>query len=739
MINLGSAEIGDLRVGASQVARVYLGEDIIWQPNFDSLPAAIYFSATGNDDTGAGTQAAPFKTLKMANAVARAGKTLYFRGGDTFTGTLLARPGCVYNSYGTGKATISSGNSEAILLDNADSAQVRRLIAQGSGTTVNGTHGIRAINSHSEGIQVDDVVIDSCEVRGYGRNGIFATVADYPSGLTGLQITNNIVEDCTQNDERGHTGGIIVAAEEADFWGLATYPASHRDVVVTGNTVRRCKGKRDAPNHVGSGIIVAQTEGGLVENNLAEDCGENSTNQAGPVGIWAWDAIGVVIRKNTVLRQRSARADGGGFDLDGGCKDCVLEYNFSMGCTGPGIIIFSFDDTAYPANKLLDYSNNVARYNLSVRDGQTVRSEFGMFIGTMRPVASDFQNIRVYNNTIVVDTVGAFSPTCLSIQTFGGVDFSHATGVIANNIFLQKGAGLLCDVRTTAMQIHGNCFHSVQGTAMRAFGFDWETVDQWISASGNKEFLHGTHTIFVDNPQLVNDSGIDPEDLRPADDSPLYGVGMDINAEFGIARPTEDFLGNALPATQVFFTPGAMEPATPLPNLLTSPNVLSTGWELNDIDLISGLPGMFGGTSAQNIRVDAEGAAVGQLRTFTAGTEKFFRRGGFVKPAADVIAAVIGNRRPDEADYWWTWFDIVAGELDDADAWGAYLDSVPRFRMQKRPNGFWLIMHEMKIPSTWTQDKFWAQPSAPHPVRGGINDGLGRGLIHDGFFEFRVG
>lgn len=35
MINLGSAEIADLRVGASQVARVYLGEDIIWQPNFD--------------------------------------------------------------------------------------------------------------------------------------------------------------------------------------------------------------------------------------------------------------------------------------------------------------------------------------------------------------------------------------------------------------------------------------------------------------------------------------------------------------------------------------------------------------------------------------------------------------------------------------------------------------------------------------------------------------------------------
>lgn len=362
-----------------------------------------------------------------------------------------------------------------------------------------------------------------------------------------------------------------------------------------------------------------------------------------------------------------------------------------------------------------------------------------MFIGTMRPVGSDFQNIRVYNNTIVTDTVGAFSPTCLSIQTFGGVDFSHATGVIANNIFLQKGAGLLCDVRTTAMQIHGNCFHSVQGTAMRAFGFDWETVDQWISASGNKEFLHGTHTIFVDNPQLVNDSGSTPADFRPANSSPLYGVGMDINAEFGIARPTEDYLGNALPATQRFFTPGAMEPATPLPNLLTSPNVLNTGWELNNIDLISGQPGMFGGTSAQLIRIDDDGAAVGQTRSFASGTEKIFRRGGFVKVSGDVKAAVIGNRQPDINDYWWTWFDLIAGELDDAEAWGAYLQSVPRFRMQKRPNGFWLIMHEMKIPSTWTNDKFWAQPSLPFPVRGGLEASGQRGLIHDGFFEFLVG
>jgi hypothetical protein len=184
-----------------------------------------------------------------------------------------------------------------------------------------------------------------------------------------------------------------------------------------------------------------------------------------------------------------------------------------------------------------------------------------------------------------------------------------------------------------------------------------------------------------------------------------------------------------------------MEPATPLANLLTSPNVLNTGWELNDIDLISGLPGVFGGTSAQNIRIDDDGASVGQQRNFSSGAVKVYRRGGFVKASGDVKAAVIGNVGPNGAgsDYWWSWFDLVNGQLNNADAWGAYLSTTPRYRMQKRPNGFWLIMHEMRVPSTWTNDKFWAQPSQLHPVRGGLEASGERGIIHDGFFEFLVG
>jgi hypothetical protein len=745
MINLGSVQIDNLRLGANQVAGIYIGSALVWRPDIDGLPAGVYFSATGNDQTGTGTSGAPFKSIEMANAVGRDGRTLYFRGGDTFVGTLRAAPGCVYRSYGTGKATISSGAGAGIVLENTSGAEARSLIFVGSGTTVNPTHGIYALNSFGGKTQVADVVVDSCEVRGYGRNGIFATVDNYPSGFTNLDITNNLVEDCTGNDVRGHTGGIVVAAEEADFWGLGTYPASHVNVTATGNTVRDCKGKQGANNHVGSGILVAQTRTGLLENNLVEDCGINSTNNAGPVAVWCWDSVGVKIRKNTVNRMRSGRSDGGAFDIDGGCQDCLMEYNFSTGCTGPGMLMFSFSDVPWPDHKLLDYKDNTCRYNISVRDGQTVRSNYGMFIGTMRPVYTDFQNINIHNNTVVVATVGAFSPLAFGINTYQGVSFEHATGVVCNNIFLQKGAGLICDIRATGLKVLGNCFHSVQGTAMRSFGFDWFDIDQFISSSG-KEFLHGCHTVFFQDPELVNDAGSTAASMRPSAGSPAYGVAFDVTAEFGIAKATEDFLGTALPATQRFFTPGALEPVSAPANLLTSPNDVSgAGWfrDTGASDVITGLSGMFGGTSAQKIQVqDGQSyAAVEQEVTFASGTAKVFRRGAFVKssPALAVPCALIGSYGANAStDYWYTWFDIVTGALNNAEALGTYLVGAdPNYRVQKRPNGFWMVCHEMKVPSAVAVNWFAALPSNKFPTYG-VEGNNSRGLVHDGFFDFNV-
>ncbi len=54
--------------------------------------------------------------------------------------------------------------------------------------------------------------------------------------------------------------------------------------------------------------------------------------------------------------------DGGGFDLDGGCTSCVVEYCLSYNNSGPGFLICSFGGTR-PTR------NNTIRYSVSLGDG----------------------------------------------------------------------------------------------------------------------------------------------------------------------------------------------------------------------------------------------------------------------------------------------------------------------------------------------------------------------------------
>src|SRR5688572_18957656 len=79
------------------------------------LLASYYFSAAGNDTTGTGTQAAPWATIAKLNALdLNPADSVFFRGGDTFTGKIDLVPTdtgtsaspVTINSYGTGRATI---------------------------------------------------------------------------------------------------------------------------------------------------------------------------------------------------------------------------------------------------------------------------------------------------------------------------------------------------------------------------------------------------------------------------------------------------------------------------------------------------------------------------------------------------------------------------------------------------------------------------------------------------------
>lgn len=102
---------------------------------------------------------------------------------------------------------------------------------------------------------------------------------------------------------------------------------------------------------------------------LVQDCsaacnGRLNTNPGGgPVGIWAWDSREVTIEHCISSANCSCANDGGGFDLDGGCVNCVIQDCASMDNWGPGYLVSSYPQSAVT-------QNCVIRRNSSTCDNQ---------------------------------------------------------------------------------------------------------------------------------------------------------------------------------------------------------------------------------------------------------------------------------------------------------------------------------------------------------------------------------
>ena len=116
--------------------------------------------------------------------------------------------------------------------------------------------------------------------------------------------------------------------------------------------------------------MLAQIDGAIIEHCRAYENGYlNDYEGGGPVGIWTWDANRVVIQFNESHHNRTGSSkDGGGFDLDGGVTNSVVQSNYSHDNDGAGYLLAQFQG-ARP------FYGNVVRNNLSVNDGR--RNRYG--------------------------------------------------------------------------------------------------------------------------------------------------------------------------------------------------------------------------------------------------------------------------------------------------------------------------------------------------------------------------
>src|SRR5262249_18593296 len=144
--------------------------------------------------------------------------------------------------------------------------------------------------------------------------------------------------------------------------------------------------------HCGHGIVLGQVDGAVIENSIAHSNGIIAG--AGNVGIWAWQSKNVTIQKNQAYGNRLPMGgDGGGFDLDGGVHNSVVQYNVARDSAGAGYLLAQFE-SAEPM------SHNTFRYNLSVNDGRDGYGGITVWGATPSYLA---QSAVFHNNTVVVD------------------------------------------------------------------------------------------------------------------------------------------------------------------------------------------------------------------------------------------------------------------------------------------------------------------------------------------------
>jgi hypothetical protein len=365
-------------------------------------------SIEGNDSNDGSSPGKAWQTLEKAGqGIYLPGDHILLRGGQTFNGSLILE--CVsgseglpvvISSFGTGRATISSGDSAAVSVSRSSFTDVKNLICRGSGR-LDGNRASGVDMTHNSNLNIDNI-----DVAGYLHSGI--TVR----GGSDIRITNVYAHE---NGFCGiHVTGIRGDGEQQEN--------RVRNVYVGYSVAENNPGSPAITNnHSGNGILLGRVNNGLIEYCEAFNNGWDMPRPGnGPVGIWAHDSDSVIIQYSFSHNNKTSENghDGGGFDFDGGMTNSIMQYNMSAFNEGSGYGIYQYRTAGL-------WDNNIVRYNISYHDG-IKNSQSGIHVWVDMNADNQMSNFHAYNNTV--------------INKYGyGVNFTpghYENFIFENNIFM---------------------------------------------------------------------------------------------------------------------------------------------------------------------------------------------------------------------------------------------------------------------------------------------------------------
>ncbi len=513
-----------------------------------ALQAATYYVSSAGNDSNAGTSTgAPWLTISKVNSVGLVpSDSVFFNGGDTFTGNLLVNPGSqpgpttriTVSSYGTGKATINCANSYAVKIKDCGYVTVNNLISVGSGIVVTGTYPNKTgtTTSTTAGFRVEisttstwygGIILDSLEASGslFGI-ALESTDATATAALENFRITNCNVHDCGPVGIYSH--------------GTSTVPGSfhqHSGILYRYGYIADCQSTNNPgvtnydfgnPTYTywsGFGIFTMNLSYSVVERCFTTECGIASYHGGGgPVGIIFVECANSVIRDCEASRIYAvAAADGNGIDLDLANTDCIIEYCYVHDCDGAGIHIFQ------------PTTGQTIRYNIvenCARNNQACVKDAGSSTSLW------------YNNTFYHEKATS-GPSSVVDAVYGSTWY--------NNIFSVSNGGNFGGLGSSAV-LKGNTYNAGSGSSfsivvnsvtytslsgLQAAGFE-KAGSRLLGASGNPNFAApGTNVTCLPTNQVNRLSSYDIDVGSVA-----RGAGYDL-LESSMFPKNTDWHGNA--------------------------------------------------------------------------------------------------------------------------------------------------------------------------------------------------
>jgi len=460
-----------------------------------------YVSTAGNDTTGSGTLASPWRTIQHAANMVHAGDTVQALGG-------------VYNESVT---ITASGNSTAGYIT-FESYPGQTAILDGTGVTIPNGQQIGLITLRTNSY----LVIQGLEIRNFqsSTKNTVPVGIDFEGSGSYIEILNNHIHNIVQT---------LTTCSAANALGVALYgtqaPASINNVTFSGNEIdHNTTGCSENVSFDGNVQYFVET------NNLVHDGDNIGLDNIGFEGVSPNSAYDQArdgwVFKNTIYNITSTTNPvyKGSLGADGyycdGCTRIIIERNL-------------IHDADIPIEMASEHSGKTASYDIARNNVIYHALYVGISIGGYSSRVGGTDHCTIVNNTLWDDGTHSGGVGELQIQY-------HATNnVIENNIMYASTTGYLIYDFTSSTTNPATLDYNLYYTTVGAGSSLWDW--QHSSITGYSNYLTASkqdaHSPFAD-PQFV--SLVTPN-LDVASTSPAVNAGTNLGSSVvGI----QDFAGN---------------------------------------------------------------------------------------------------------------------------------------------------------------------------------------------------